>query len=180
LNLAGKRKCDVPLESNGNYREGPVLAQSCRSRACPIWRRRLNRHANGVSRCWGRANCKVSRLLPNATAKSVAAFETFVSVACCRLGLLMSPSVHQYTIGNSRLVLNRKDTRIPAKTRTAHQNPCSAVLPLQQRRSCRRTVDRYCGPLQDSSGRGISWWIAGTPPPPWAATELADDRAGRS
>ncbi len=30
LNLAGKRKRDVPLESNGNYREGPVLAQSGR------------------------------------------------------------------------------------------------------------------------------------------------------
>jgi hypothetical protein len=54
-------------------------------------------------------------LFPNASAKSVAAFEMFVSVACCSLGLLMSPSVHQYTIGNSRLVLNgRKDTtRVP-------------------------------------------------------------------
>ena len=31
LDLAGKRKRHVPLESNGNYHEGPVLAQSGRS-----------------------------------------------------------------------------------------------------------------------------------------------------
>ena len=43
-------------------------------------------YANGVkSLCWG-ANCKVSRFFPKASAKSVAEFETFVSVACLRLG----------------------------------------------------------------------------------------------
>jgi hypothetical protein len=36
----------------------------------------------GVKSLAGGANCKVSRFFPKASAKSVAEFETFVSVAC--------------------------------------------------------------------------------------------------
>ena len=82
------------------------MAQSCRSRAC----RSCGAGSTGVrntgvkSLRWG-ANCKVSRFFPKASAKLVA---EFVRVGClfCGLGLLMSLSVQQYTIGNSRRVLN--------------------------------------------------------------------------
>jgi len=64
-----------------------LLAQSCRSRAFSFlrcWVNGIRKQALNLSA--GGSNCKVSRYSPKASAKSVAEFETFVSVACLRPG----------------------------------------------------------------------------------------------
>jgi hypothetical protein len=78
----------------------PLVAQSCRSRACPFLRCRLN----GVRKpllnlSAGGSNCKESRFFPKASAKSVGEFETFLSVACLWPGfadVAERPAVHDW------------------------------------------------------------------------------------
>jgi hypothetical protein len=76
----------------------------CRAEAAvtddEAWRvlRQPARRVQALNLSAGGSNCKVSRFFPKASAKSVAEFETFVSVACLRPGsadVADRPAVHE-------------------------------------------------------------------------------------